>query len=95
MKGNVLPDRDFFIEALRKEEETGGEGPAIRETCEALSTALHAIPFLFSFFAIWFFPQPSLTRSLRPFLCTHLMLYLPIAVRYIVPSRGRSDHLGN
>lgn len=23
MKGNVLPDRDFFIEALREEEETG------------------------------------------------------------------------
>lgn len=93
MKGNVLPDRDFFIEALRKEEETGGEGPAIRETCEALSTALHAIPFFF--FCHLFLPQPSLTRSLRPFLCTHLMLYLPIAVRYMVPSRGRSDHLGN
>lgn len=65
MKENVLPDRDFFIEALREEAETGGEGPAIRETCEALSTALHAIPFFF--FRHLFFPQPSLTRSLRPF----------------------------
>lgn len=94
MKGNVLPDRDFFIEALRKEEETGGEGPRFEKLVK------HSQPhcmqyFFFPFFAICFFPQPSLTRSLRPFLCTHLMLYLPIAVRYIVPSRGRSDHLGN
>lgn len=91
MKGNVLPDRDFFIEALRKEEETGGEGPAIRETCEALSTALHAIPFFL--FLPFVFPVAESHSITTSFLCTYLLLYLPI--RYIVPSRGRSDHLGN
>lgn len=52
MKGNVLPDRDFFIEALRKEEETGGEGPRFEKLVK--HSQPHCMQYLFSFFAICF-----------------------------------------
>lgn len=68
MKGNVLPDRDFFIEALR-EEGRNRRRAAIRETCEALSTALHAIPlFLFLLFV---FPRNRVS------LDHYVLFYVP------------------
>lgn len=65
------PSRSRFFASrhCEKREETGGEGPAIRETCEALSTALHAIPlFLFLLFV---FPRSRVS------LDHYVLFYVP------------------
>lgn len=82
MKGNVLPDRDFFIEALREEGRNRRRRAAIRETCEALSTALHAIPFFL--FLLFVFPRSRVS------LDHYVLFYVPTSCSTYLLQSGTS-----
>lgn len=70
---------------------------AIRETCEALSTALHAIPFLISFFFCYlFFPAAeshSITTSFSMYPPHALLTYYSQVHRAAAWTLGSSGEL--
>lgn len=95
MKGNVLPDRDFFIEALRKEEETGGEGPRLEKLVK--HSQPHCMQYLFCFLFLPFvFPAAeshSITTSFSMYPPHALLTYCSQVHRAVAWTLGSSGEL--